>query len=140
LKSLRVVLDTNCVVSALLFDGRLAWLRAAWQNGKITPLLSQATTRELLRVLAYPKFQLSANEREDVLAEFLPFAETVAQPAATPRIPQIRDPHDQAFLELAISGGADALVTGDSDLLVIASQISLPILSPAELRERVAGP
>lgn len=52
----RVVLDTNCVVSALLFSrGRLAWLRRAWQSGRVVPLVSRGTATKLIRVLAYPK-------------------------------------------------------------------------------------
>ena len=51
-----MVLDTNVLVSALLFEaGRLAWLRHGWQSNCFTPVLAEPTTRELLRVLAYPK-------------------------------------------------------------------------------------
>ncbi|MFM1987242.1 MAG: hypothetical protein RJA99_199 [Pseudomonadota bacterium] len=54
----RVVLDTNIVVSALLLPGGAAGaVRAAWQAGRIVPLASAATARELVRVLAYPKFR-----------------------------------------------------------------------------------
>jgi predicted nucleic acid-binding protein len=56
----RVVLDTNVVVSALVFGtGRLAEMRIAWQGERLLPLVSKATVEELLRVLAYPKFQLT---------------------------------------------------------------------------------
>jgi uncharacterized protein len=49
---IRVVLDTNVLVSALLFEnGRLAWIRHSWQNGRITPVMAEPTTAELLRVL-----------------------------------------------------------------------------------------
>ena len=59
----RVVLDTNCLISALLFSkGQLSWLRHAWQNGRCIPLVSRATIEELLRVLAYPKFKLNQYE------------------------------------------------------------------------------
>ena len=55
----RVVLDANVLVSALLFDaGRPAWFRRGWQSSRFTPVLAEPTTRELLRVLAYPKFRL----------------------------------------------------------------------------------
>ena len=73
---IRVVLDTNVLVSALLFEGgRLAWIRQSWQSwqsGSITPVLAKPTARELLRVLAYPKFQLNPAEIEQFLAELLP--------------------------------------------------------------------
>ena len=54
---IRVVLDTNGLVSASLFEkGRLAWIRHGWQGGRFTPVLAQPTTLELLRVLGDPKF------------------------------------------------------------------------------------
>ena len=98
----RAVLDTNCVVSALLFaQGRLAWLRAAWGAGRIVPLVSRETTAELLRVLTYPKFRLAPAERQDLLAEFLPFAEVVEILEPRPEIPPLPDLDDRRFLELA---------------------------------------
>ena len=65
---IRAVLDTNVLVSALLFEkGRLSWLRPCWQKGQITPVLAETTARELLRVLAYPKFRLQSVDRERLL-------------------------------------------------------------------------
>ena len=59
----RVVLDTNCLVSALLFSKQpLAWLRHSWQNGDIIPLASKETVSELIRVLAYPKWRWCINK------------------------------------------------------------------------------
>jgi len=70
----RVVFDTTVVVSALLFtSGRLAWLRAHWRAGDALPLASRATIEELTRVLRYPKFQLSSDSRDELLAEYLPY-------------------------------------------------------------------
>lgn len=135
---LRAVLDTNCVLSALLFSqGRLAWLRAAWRDGLVLPLVSQATTAELLRVLAYPKFRLGPDEREDLLAEYLPLAETVPIPAPPPAVPPLADAADRPFLELALAGEADALVSGDRAILATASAFPIPILTPAELRAKL---
>ena len=55
----RIVLDTNALVSALLFGGRsLAWLVEAWQVRRTIPLASAQTAMELIRVLGYPKFRL----------------------------------------------------------------------------------
>ena len=79
--SCRVVLDTNIVLSALVFNaGRLVWIRQAWQRHEIRPLVCRATVNELLRVLAYPRFRLTATEQKDLLADFLPYAEVVACP------------------------------------------------------------
>jgi len=127
----RAVFDTNVVVSALLFaTGRLAPLREIWRSGRAIPLVSRPTTEELLRVLAYPKFKLSDAEREDILGDFLPFAEVVPISRAALRVPKCRDPNDLPFLELALAGKADTMITGDRDLLALASDFPVPIVSP----------
>ncbi|MEM9512841.1 MAG: PIN domain-containing protein, partial [Cyanobacteria bacterium P01_E01_bin.48] len=64
----RAVIDTNLVLSALVFEGTAAKLRLDWQHVHYTPLVSKATVAELIRVLAYPKFQLTAS---DLLAHHL---------------------------------------------------------------------
>ena len=56
---MRVVLDTNVLISALLFSGVASDLVPLWQKEKITVLLSREILEEYLRVLAYPKFQLT---------------------------------------------------------------------------------
>ena len=86
--SCRIVLDTNCLVSALVFSGnKLAWLRYAWQSGEIVPLVSKVTANELLRVLMYPKFKLTHEEQALLLADFLPYAETVTDLNTPPDLP-----------------------------------------------------
>jgi putative PIN family toxin of toxin-antitoxin system len=136
----RVVLDTNVVLSALLFtSGRLAWLRTSWQTGDVQPLASHDTVTELIRVLAYPKFKLTAVDREELLTDYLPFTETVHIPKDPPAMPLCRDPFDLPFLHLALVGKADALITGDADLMALASRITVPILTPESLREKFPG-
>lgn len=118
----RAVLDTNVVVSALVFGGGpAARLRRAWQGGAVLPLVSTATVQELIRVLAYPKFKLDAQDQQELLADYLPWAEVVSVPEPPPRVPECRDPHDLPFLHLAAAGRADVLVTEDADLLALAT-------------------
>jgi putative PIN family toxin of toxin-antitoxin system len=127
----RVVLDTNVVLSALVFGkGVTAGLRLAWQAARFVPLLSTETAGELVRVLAYPKFRLSADEQHELLADYLPFAKVVRVPQERPQVPNCRDPADMPFLYLAAAGRADALVTGDADLLALAGLGPCPILAP----------
>jgi putative PIN family toxin of toxin-antitoxin system len=117
----RVVLDTNVVLSALLFGGGwAARLRSGWQSGRFVPLASTATADELLRVLAYPKFKLSPAEQHELLADVMPWVEVVLIPDPPPGVPACRDPFDLPFLHLAIAGRAQALVSGDRDLLALA--------------------
>lgn len=123
------MLDTNIVLSALVFGGgTTAQVRQAWQTGGLTPLVSTATVQELIRVLAYPKFKLSADEQRELLADYLPFVEVVTVPEPPPRVPECRDPHDLPFLHLATAGKAELLVTGDADLLTLVTPGSRPKL------------
>jgi putative PIN family toxin of toxin-antitoxin system len=114
-----VVFDTNTVVSALLFEhGRLSWLREHWRCDDVAVLVSRPTVEELIRVLAYPKFALDRSEIDALLADYLPFTEPVVV-APHARAPKCRDKDDQIFVDLAIHGHADALVTGDRALLAM---------------------
>ncbi len=127
------------LVSALLFPaGPTSWLREAWQSLVVVPLASHDTTAELIRVLHYPKFHLTADEREDLLAEYLPWCEvvTVSEP---PAVPECRDPFDRPFLELALVGRADALVAGDRDLLARAPAFPIPVLTPSAAKDWMHG-
>jgi putative PIN family toxin of toxin-antitoxin system len=132
----RVVLDTNVVLSALLFrSGRVVWLADEWQRGRIVPLVSRESVTELLRVLAYPKFKLETRERESVLGSFLPHSETVSVPqTAFAGLPDCRDADDVKFLALARAGRADFLMTGDADLLSVSGFKTCPILTPDAFR------
>jgi uncharacterized protein len=126
----RVVLDTNLVLSALVFtQGRLSGLRRLWQDGRCMPLVSKATTAELIRVLAYPKFKLDNEEQQELLADYLPWCSAVRIPYPPPITPDCRDAYDQPFLQLALAGKADYLVTGDQDLLTLDGQLVCPIVS-----------
>jgi putative PIN family toxin of toxin-antitoxin system len=129
----RVVLDTNLVLSALVFaNGRLAALRHAWQGGHCVPLVCRATAAELIRVLAYPKFRLNDEAQQELLADYLPWCVTVRMPDLPPATPDCRDPFDQPFLQLAIAGKADFLVSGDQDVLSLAGQLKCPIVTAGQ--------
>ncbi len=142
----RVVLDTNVVLSALLFKrGTAPRFRHLWQAGRILALVSAQTARELVRVLAYPKFRLSVQEREEMLSDYLPYAQVIRpelDPNALEHVPSCRDPFDDMFLELAQAGNAQALVTGDKDLLQldapVARRLNFLILNPADALARWA--
>ena len=132
--AVRVVLDTNVVLSALVFRGGAAGqVRQAWQRGQVLPLASTATVQELVRVLAYPKFDLTKPEQGELLADYLPYVETVRIGHPPPHVPPCRDPSDLPFVHLALAGKAQVLVSGDRDLLAIAAEFeracACPILS-----------
>lgn len=135
---MRAVFDTDVVVSTLVFGRRLGWLRRAWSEGDIVPVVCRETVSELLRVLGYPQFRLSAADRETLLGDYLPFAETAVLPEPLPLLPvACRNRDDAVFIALAIVAGVDVLVSGDADMTVLAE--AYPVVSPSMLRERLVG-
>jgi putative PIN family toxin of toxin-antitoxin system len=105
-----------------------------WAEGVCLPLVSRATAEELTRVFSYLKFELSAQECEEVLSEYLAYCETVRRVSGCPIV--CRDPADQPFLDLAHSARAEVLVTGDKDLLALAGRTRFAIQTPAAYRQR----
>lgn len=100
------------------------------------PLISRATVAELTRVFGYPKFQLSTEERRELLAEYLPYCDLIE--VREKCIPVCRDANDQPFLDLAQSGRADVLVSGDRDLRALAGQTTFLIETPEAYLRRVS--
>jgi uncharacterized protein len=143
---LKVVFDTNVVISATLFrNSHLSPLRAAWQEERLTPTVCAETNAELMRVLAYKKFKLTEVGIAHVLALYLPYAQSHkinANIQSTLALPICRDVRDQIFLELAKSANADFLVSGDDDLLSLAEDSAIQlqrfrILTPAALMQKL---
>jgi putative PIN family toxin of toxin-antitoxin system len=97
-------------------------------------VLAETTARELLRVLAYPKFRLQSVDRERLLEDLLPWCESwvAAIPSSQYRV---RDPDDQVFLDLALAAATPVLVSGDADLLALNDEVpSLQIINPADFQ------
>ena len=135
---IRAVLDTNVILSALLFGDRMGGLVMAWQTGRFQLLLSRAILEEVLRVLAYPKFQLTEGEIRGLLEEELvPSAETVI--VRRHPVIRLRDPDDLAVVACALTGPARYLVTGDADLLSLERIRRVETIRPAEFMGRL-GP
>ena len=132
---IKVVLDTNALVSALLFGGGPGELVSLWEKGRIVPLLSKDVFLEYVRVLGYPKFALSAEDIKGLIEEhFLPYAEMVPVDK-TPSVIRM-DPADDKFLALAVAGGADLLISGDRHLLALRRYGDVEILTPRRFLER----
>ncbi len=131
---MRVVLDTNVLISALLFTGISSDLVPLWQKATITVLLSREILDEYLRVLAYPKFQLSEGEIKSLIEEeLLPFVQVI-KPGTRIRVVE-RDPSDNKFLECAVAGKADVLISGDKALLAIRHYRRVRIQTPSRFLE-----
>jgi putative PIN family toxin of toxin-antitoxin system len=133
---MRAVFDTNVVVSALVFGGRLAWIRDGWASGALVPVICRQTIQELLRVLACPKFRLSDGDQAILLEDYLPFAAIVVLPNPLPPLPvTCRDRSDSIFISLAMAASVP-LVTGDADLVVLRPDLNIEVISAGELRSR----
>lgn len=135
----RVVLDTNTLVSTLVFRrGRLACLRIGWQAGRFVPVVCRETVEELLRVLAYPKFKLEAAEIDALLADLLPWVETCPVRSPNRPVSGLTDEADRVFVHLARQSRVGLLISGDAHVLAIRETISrIEILSPAEFIVRL---
>jgi putative PIN family toxin of toxin-antitoxin system len=128
---MRVVQDTNVLVSAILFKGALSKLVDLWKNGKISPVISKETFDELKAVLSYPKFSLSKDEIKAIIEdEILPFFEVIDIKEKIHGV--CRDPNDDMFLAVAVNAQAPYVVTGDKDLLALGKYKSIEIVSPQE--------
>jgi len=130
----RIVVDTNAVVSGLLFP-RSELNRALQKAQAGTMLASEATKREVVEVLLRSKFDryVDLEIRRQLAAEYIRACETVHVHSS---IQACRDPKDNKFLELAIDGRADLILTGDQDLLALHPFRGIPILTSAEFLAR----
>jgi len=132
---IRAVVDTNALVSALLFGGEPGKLVSLWQRGRLVPLVSKDVLLEYVRVLGYPKFALDAEVIKGLIEDHvLPFAEMVIVDRTAAVIPE--DPADDKFLALALVGGAGFLISGDRHLLALKRYRGVEILTPRQFLER----
>ena len=130
-EKIAVVLDTNVMVSALLFGGRLKALVDLWMKGRVVLLVTEETVSELISVLTYPKFDLSHDYIQQILEQFVfPFVQTVKPRKKVSGV--LADADDEMFLTCAKSGGATYVVTGDGEFLSLGEYEGIKIVSPAD--------
>ena len=133
---IRAVLDTNAVVSALIFNASAFPLVTAWQQPRFRLLVSPALLEECIRVFHYPKFRLSEGEIKRLLyQELVPFI-TPVKVSRTPRV-ILADPSDDHILACAVAGNADIIVSGDRHLLDLGQYRAIPIVPIADFLARV---
>ncbi|ACK71263.1 Nucleotide binding protein PINc [Gloeothece citriformis PCC 7424] len=126
---IRLVIDTNVLISALLFKNSVPFQSVKLAENRAIILYSQATLDELEQVLYRKKFNkyLSSEERQIFLSKFIISSEFVS---ITETITICRDQKDNKFLELAVSGNANVIITGDLDLLILNPFQNIEIMSP----------
>jgi len=130
----RVVLDTNVLVSGLAYPGSIPGrILSAWRQGGLDVVLSRYILDEMIRVLPrLPRITLSHSEVRDLADSFMFMAEMVEPSAELEE--RLRDNSDQLVLGTLRAAKADYLVTGDKDLLALGE--SYPIVTPAFFWER----
>lgn len=129
---LRVIFDTHALISRLLLPGSVAGraVRRLLEMGQ--PVVSESSLAELAKTLSRDKFDryVSLADRQEFFQKFARVAEWVE---VTTIVRECRDPRDHQFLELAIDGGANLIVTGDADLLALSPFRGVAILAPSAL-------
>lgn len=132
----RYVVYTNTIVSRMLMPKSVPALAMSKAVRSGVVLASEATFEELSEVLSRKKFDayVSIEERQEFLRLFARIVETIE---ITRRIEACRDPKDDKFLELAVNGEADMIITGDQDLLVLNPFEKIPIIRPKEFLKQL---
>jgi len=132
----RVVLDTNVLISSILFKGELTGIVDLWKRGKIVPVVSRETFDEFRNVLGYPKFRLSDGEITSIIEEeVLPFFEIVEIAGEVSRV--CKDPDDDKFIACALSASADFIVSGDKDLCDVITYGTIKIIRASDLLKMI---
>ena len=130
MNKLRIVIDTNTLVSSILIAASVP--DQAFQKARNIGILlfSDATFEELQQVITRPKFDryVSTAIRVEFLARLWEESEHIETVEV---ITDCRDPKDNKFLEVAVNGNADYILTGDQDLLILNPFRDIPIVPPA---------
>jgi len=136
---MRAVIDTNVLLSALLWGSTPHALMEHVRNGTVTLISSPALLAELARVIDRPKFNVillrTNTSRAQTLAEVRLLAEVIDPPPLAQ--PVCRDKDDDAVLALALGAQADIVISGDDDLLCLNPFEGIPILMPAQALQKV---
>lgn len=124
---MRVVLDTNVFVSAVL-GGKLGIVLDEWKVGKFTLIVTDSVAAEYIDVINRPKFKIPSDEIVGVTDYLLDTAEFVT--SVEDIFAVTADPTDNKFLEAAIAGQVDLIVSGDNHLLSLGTFREIPIINP----------
>lgn len=130
---MRAVVDTNVLVSGLIRPrGSIGLVVRGLRDQRFVAIVSRPILEEIVDVLGRPWLREKYGVDDGTVATFLRFL-VLRSELVTPTetIERCRDPHDDRFLEAAVAGEADRLVTGDADLLALGSHASIRIVSPA---------
>jgi uncharacterized protein len=131
----KAVVDTNTLISGSLWQGPSALFLEAAARGEVEVVLSPNLLAEFALVIARPKFAARVTARATTpndLARILAEEVTIVSPSPLPLPPELRDPKDLHVLECAVAAHADAIVSGDEDLLTLRSFQGIHIINARE--------
>ena len=121
---MRIVLDTNIFISAIL-GGKLGIIIDEWKAGKFTLIITDSIAREYIEVINRPKFKIPRDEIIATTDYLLQTAEFVTPQENIQVV--VADVTDNKFLEAAVAGRANSIVSGDNHLLELESFREIPI-------------
>jgi len=133
----RVVLDTNVLISAILFGGKPRQILEKAIRGEIRLCISEPILEELKGVLRRSKFDYSPEMIQIILTELTGIAYLV-NPSKTIRV-VLEDPEDNRILECAVEAEANCIITGDSHLLKLIRYQNIEILNPLGFLEKLSS-
>ena len=134
---MKVVLDTNVVISGTFFSGPPLEILRACRAGRFQIVMTKEILLEYRQVAGRFLEPDSTDAVNDVLAGLLANALVIDAPALA--VPVCRDPLDDKFIACAIAGNADAIVSGDKDLLALVGQIAVSVLTPRQFLSRLSS-
>ncbi|MCI0529586.1 MAG: putative toxin-antitoxin system toxin component, PIN family [Nitrospira sp.] len=128
---MRVVLDTNVIVSALSYGGKPHKILSMARKGEIQLVISPFLFDEVMRVLQ-EKFSWSPDRAERLRVRLRRISQVVTP---THHLKALEDDSDNRILECALEGRAHVIVTGDKDFIRLGVYRNIPILTPAQFLE-----
>ncbi len=138
--TLQVVADTNIFISALLWGGTPGRVMQAFITGDTILLLSTDILNELERKLKNDKFAPRMLKRNLTPEQAISDVREIAKLVTPVDVPDdaVRDPKDRIILACAVGGNADPIISGDQDLTTLGMYSGIPILTPAQFREKLS--
>lgn len=131
---MKVVLDTNVLMSGIFFGGIPGEILDAWGNGQLTLVLTPAIYQEYRRVAAHLESEYGDLRTGPILDLIVSKAVVIEDKEPAEQV--TADPDDDKFLTCALASGARVVVSGDKHLLAASGWRGVEVLKPATYKER----
>jgi len=131
---MKIVLDTNVLISGIFWRGLPFKILENWMNEEFQVLASAEIVDEYSRVLQIIAKRKKRSDLVDLWAMFIVQNVNLIKPRCVVKV--CRDPNDDMFINCALSGEADCIVSGDNDLLSLKEEIPVDVITPKEFLNR----